>query len=99
MNRVIDRDEYGREVSERYRRLGAGSESAADTGLFVRFEPGFGLNVHIGRRVHLRDRYGLTGELKDTDLAVLSIGGWQRLCELVDEYRARPSPPSPENPE
>jgi hypothetical protein len=42
--------------------------------VYVRFEYGFGTNVYIGL-----DGFGELG---------LSIGGWEHLCELVDQYRA-----------
>lgn len=81
---VVDRDEYGREIADPLRlRLGAGSESADDVGLFVRFEPGFGLNVHIGRRWRSDRR------VTESDLVVLGIDGWETLCALVDEHRER----------
>jgi len=73
---TVDRDEYGEPVKDRYRRLGANGEA---TGVYVRFEPGFGLNVHIGFRSSYTDHEGL----------ILSIVGWERLCELADEWRAR----------
>jgi hypothetical protein len=89
---VEDCDEYGVPVTDRYKRLGAGSESTADTGLYVRFEPGFGLNVHIGRRMAFSsqtDFGGRRSEIRDVESMVLGIGGWERLVELVDEWRAR----------
>lgn len=89
---VVDRDEYGEPVGDRYKRLGAGAERADETGLYVRFEPGFGLNVHVGIRAkHLKpgDRVNYPSAYVDEEQLVLGIHGWERLCELVDEYRAR----------
>lgn len=88
---VVDHDEYGRPVSDRYKRLGAGSAPDDDTGLYVRFEPGFGLNVHIGIRhsVYTGDYGRCPQETRDFEKVVLGIQGWERLCELVDEWRAR----------
>lgn len=74
---VIDKDEYGRPVDDRYKRLGA---NGATAGMYVRFEPGFGLNVHIGH-------HALDGI--DTERMSMSITGWESLCALVDEWRAR----------
>lgn len=89
---VEDHDEYGRPVGDRYKRLGAGSGSTAEEGLYVRFEPGFGLNVHIGHRHAVRERADdpwSRAVVKDFERCVLGIGGWERLAELVDEWRAR----------
>lgn len=87
---VVDCDEYGRPVSERYRRLGA--KGLQEDGMYVRFEPGFGLNVHIGfrRRTERFGSYGtIYGPHEDADRLVLGIQGWERLCELVDVWRER----------
>jgi hypothetical protein len=43
-------------------------------GLYVRFDYGFGTNVHIVLNEHRE--------------LVMSIQGWERLCGLVDEYRS-----------
>lgn len=97
---VNDTDEYGRPVSDRYQRLGT------DDGIYVRFEPGFGLNVHIG---HRKPEYGpqpiyggsrpLLGYKDDPNEFAMSIGGWERLCEMADEWRARIAPePNGEHP-
>ncbi len=87
---VIDCDEYGRPVNERYQRLGA--RGVDEEGLFVRFEPGFGLNVIIGfrRGIYKQGNYWPLPP-QDKDEMVLSIDGWEKLCSLVDEYRARES--------
>jgi hypothetical protein len=91
---VTDCDEYGRPVADRYQRLGA---SGNQEGMYVRFEPGFGLNVHIGYRLKVLTTKG-TFNLgpyehrdKETIGMALSIEGWERLGELVDEWRARES--------
>lgn len=100
---AVDTDEYGQPVSERYRRLGAGGDQE---GMFVRFAPGFGLNVHIGYRKALygaptgygpRKRIGFS----EDHSIVVSGTGWERLCELVDEWRTRQStiPPASSVPE
>lgn len=86
---VIDRDEHGRPVDERYRRLGAGSERGDDEGLYVRFEPGFGLNVHIGFRQRRLVNQNDKPMTDDSYELVMGIQGWERICEFVDEYRAR----------
>ena len=92
MTEIIDRDEYGVPVRDEYKRLGVKNEE--DTGLYVRFEPGFGLNVHIGiRRQYIKQPNGtiLHGpyEIRDDKNRelVLGIEGWERLCELADEYK------------
>lgn len=82
---IIDCDEHGNPVPERYRRLGAGSKSSKEEGLYVRFEPGFGFNVYLGFRAQ-RDAYA---PMIDHERMGTSLGGWERLCELVDEWRAR----------
>ena len=84
--RVNDYDEHGVPVPERYRRLGA--SGLHETGLYVRFEPGFGLNVHIGHRLR-NELVEPRGLVRDHERMVLGIDGWERLCELVDEWRAR----------
>jgi hypothetical protein len=92
---VVDLDEYGEPVREEHKRLGAGATREDETGLYVRFEPGFGLNVHIGirsarykqgRRAYLGDK---PDHYEDEEKLVVGIGGWERLGELVDEWRAR----------
>jgi hypothetical protein len=85
---AVDRDEYGAPVSDRYRRLGANGDQE---GLFVRFEPGFGLNVHIGFRYrrYPGDPLALTDPWIEKELGALGITGWERLGELVDEWRTR----------
>lgn len=87
---TVDHDEYGRPVRDEYRRLGA---SGREEGIYVRFEPGFGLNVHIGQRTRRYDtKWGPSrtefGDLTEREF-VIGIGGWERLCELADEWRAR----------
>jgi len=83
-NPIIDPDEFGEPVSEKYQRLGA--KNITDTGMYVRFEPGFGLNVHIGIR-YVKDGWPKT--YVDYEKMVLSIEGWETLCSLVDEWRER----------
>lgn len=78
----VDRDEHGVPVTERYRRLGASGQTE---GLYVRFEPGFGLNVHIGFRIC----HSATKKRVENERLVLGIDGWERLGELVDEWRER----------
>lgn len=78
---TIDLDEYGKPVTDPYKRLGAGGNKA---GLYVRFEPGFGLNVYIGHRHPVGD------QMKDDPKELgMSIQGWEYLCALVDEWRSR----------
>jgi len=86
---VRDLDEQGRPVSPRYERLGA--RGANEEGLYVRFSPGFGLNVYVGHRraVYKGGRWSVPSGYEDGDDLALSIGGWEKLCALVDEYRAR----------
>lgn len=88
---TTDLDEHGYPVTDRYRRLGA---NGTEAGLFVRFEPGFGLNVHIGWRKPVykqplssswRDPDGYVDEEK----LVVGIKGWETLGALVDEWRER----------
>lgn len=88
---VVDLDEYGVPIEDdRYRRLGAGSKSERDVGLYVRFEPGFGLNVHIGMRAGRKHDYrNRPQEFVDVEKMALSIQGWDHLCSLVDEWRER----------
>jgi hypothetical protein len=87
MSDTVDTDEHGRPVAERYERLGASGNSE---GVYVRFEPGFGLNVHIGFRYrHYDTRQGRAAEPTDHERCAMGIDGWERLCELVDEYRER----------
>lgn len=82
-----DTDEYGHPLDQRYERLGATGRSE---GLYVRFEPGFGLNVYLGLRIRLYtdDRVVDHKEVGGHEFG-MSIDGWERLCELVDEYRER----------
>lgn len=84
---VVDTDEHGYPVRDEYRRLGAGSVSGDDEGLYVRFETGFGTNVYIGHRI--KPDFGYPREAKDHEKMGLSIVGWEHLCELVDEWRSR----------
>lgn len=59
-----------------------------EPGLFIRFDPGFGLNVFIGhRRVTYDDCFRPVG-IQVEEIG-MSIAGWERLCSLVDEWRAR----------
>lgn len=71
----------------RYDRLGV---DGAKAGLYVRFEPGFGLNVIVGHRrpVHAEPGPRPTGWV-DGDELVMSIVGWEQLGRLVDRWRAR----------
>lgn len=81
----IDRDEYGQPVKDRYRRLGAHGDQE---GMYVRFEPGMGLNVHLGFR--LKSLHGAdSGTYVDYERCVMGIDGWDRLCAFADEWRAR----------
>lgn len=88
---VVDRDEHGEPVRDEYRRLGA---SGNTEGLFVRFEPGFGLNVHIGWRTPIFD--GPLGtsptRYEDREGITMSGQGWERIGEFVDEWRQRRTP-------
>lgn len=79
---MADLDEYGAPVAPLYERLGA---SDVETGVYVRFEPGFGLNVHIGHRY----KGTQPSSQSFTNEIVFSGVGWDRLCQLVDEWRAR----------
>lgn len=65
----------------KYDRQGADGK---EQGLYVRFEPGFGLNVYTGHRY----RVGSWDAVEDRQEFGMSIDGWERLCELVDEWRA-----------
>ena len=49
--------------------------------LYVRFEPGFGLNVYIGM--------GHPASLAPPKELGMSIQGWEMICEMVDEWRRR----------
>lgn len=92
LNPVIDHDEYGELVPERYRRLGAGSISAGDLGLYVRFEPGFGMNVHLGYRAQqwsYQHSPPLPTNIIDVEKMVMGLNRWEHLCEMVDEWRMR----------
>ncbi len=87
-----DFDEYGQPVTARYERLGASDD---EEGIYVRFEPGFGLNVHIGLRLKVTSPGGTVGhghyeyrDFEDKGMA-LSIDGWERMGELMDEWRNR----------
>lgn len=66
-----------------YGRLGAAAE---EEGVYVRFDPGFGLNVVIGHRTH---RISGTREKEDRDALTLGIDGWEMLCDLAVAYRER----------
>ena len=70
----------------RVERLGA---TGREEGLYVRFDYGFGTNVHIGFR---RFRWPNEG-YDDYEKIAMSLGGWRRLCELVDEWRAHDDAP------
>ncbi len=89
---MTDYDEYGQAVIERYQRLGASGEQV---GIYVRFEPGFGLNVHIGLRLKVLTPNGTFphGPYEHRDFEdkgmVMGIDGWERLGELVYEWRTR----------
>ena len=56
-----------------------------EQGMYVQFDYGFGTNVHIGHRYH----DGWDRKMVDREFCNMSIIGWEHLCELVDEYRAR----------
>lgn len=89
---MTDYDEHGRPVTDRYKRLGASDEQQ---GIYVRFEPGFGLNVHIGYRLKVLAPKGTFNpgpyEYRDFEEEGMTLGidGWERLGELVDEWRTR----------
>jgi len=83
-NVTVDTDEFGVPVTDRYKRLGAKNE---ECGLYVRFEPGFGLNVHIGKRCH--DFRFRDSNFDDVELMCIGVDGWERLGELVDQWRER----------
>lgn len=82
----VDLDEYGVPVRDEYRRLGASGDEA---GMYVRFEPGFGLNVHIGHRYRAGYHAANPGSFIEKEFGAMGIDGWERLCELADEWRAR----------
>jgi len=92
---VIDLDEYGEPVRDHYKRMGAGAERSDEEGLYVRFAPGFGLNVHIGWRRGLYNpprsfiSRGRPDRYEDGDELAMSIKGWEALGLMVDEWRAR----------
>ena len=67
-----------------YGRIGAAGDR---DGMYVRFDPGFGLNVTIG----FRSRSPVGGRREDYDRLTLGIGGWEQLCDLADAYRERES--------
>jgi len=71
----------------RYERLGAQGDEG---GIYVRFDPGFGLNVYIGHRSAIYKGYNsYPSSYEDRDGIGMSILGWEHLCRLVDEWRAR----------
>lgn len=90
-----DLDEYGQPVSARYERLGPGPSERRE-GLYVRFEPGFGLNVHIGWRKPVFDGphgpHVTPDSYRDEDRICMSIGGWEQLGAFVDAWRDRQAP-------
>lgn len=74
------------EQTGRYARMGADGD---EEGMYVRFQPGMGLNVYIGRR---QSRY--TGPpnartMVDVYELAMSIDGWEQVCGFVDQWRAR----------
>lgn len=87
-NPIVDLDEYGDPVKDYYKRLGAGSVSSEEEGLYVRFEPGFGLNVVLGVRWK-KEYYGLGPDNFAIKEFPMSIDGWEKLCRFADEWRAR----------
>lgn len=91
MSAVVDFNEYGEPVRDEHKRLGAGSVDESEVGMYVRFEPGFGTNVHIGIRRNIFDQQSRWRDPRHEDLELCRMGidGWERLCELVDEWRAR----------
>lgn len=86
---VVDLGENGQPVTPEYRRLGVGSVSGDDEGMYVRFEPGFGLNVVIGRRWNETWSHAAVRGIRDEELCSMSIKGWEALCLLVEQYRER----------
>ncbi|SRR6266498_1803491 len=83
---VVDHDEHGTPVEDRYLRLGA--KGLKEEGLYVRFEPGFGLNVYIGHRVGSDFGYGgYPKSFKDNDGIGMSILGWEKLCRRVESTK------------
>lgn len=91
---TVDLDEYGVPVRDEYRRLGA---CRREEGMFVRFEPGFGLNVHIGHRWRATAHAVNPGSFIEKEFGAMGIDGWERLCELVDEWRERRATPCGSN--
>lgn len=72
---------------DRYGRLGA---QGKEEGLYVRFDPGFGLNIYIGhRKADYKEHSWLLSSYSDGDEIGMSIIGWEHLCSLVDEWRER----------
>ena len=70
-------------VSDRYAPLGARGDGE---GLYVHFEPGFGLNVVIGLRG--KNCWGVMEEFSDKQLRI-SIDGFEKLGELINEWHER----------
>lgn len=70
-----------------YERLGAKDK---EEGLYVRFDPGFGLNVYIGHRTAVYKGYSsFPSSYEDNSEIGMSIIGWEHLCSLIDEWRER----------
>lgn len=81
----------------RYDRLGADGDNE---GVYVRFDPGFGLNVYIGLRHDRRFMGNEDDRFADSRVEFgLSIGGWETLCSLVDEWRSRAALPDVPEPQ
>lgn len=70
---------------DRYARMGADGEQE---GLFVAFEPGFGLNVVVGFRANVWVDQ-MHREHRDYKELRMSIECWERLGQFVDEWRRR----------
>lgn len=79
----------------RYDRIGADGD---EEGMYVRFDPGFGMNVIIGMRANaIKVRSGVWDgrSFEGQDLEgpgrgmMMSLDGWETLCSFVDEFRAR----------
>ena len=70
-------------MSDRYAPLGATGDQA---GLYVHFESGFGLNVVIGFR--WKNSQGVMEDFPEHQFR-MSIDGFEKLGELVDEWRER----------
>lgn len=73
-------------MSDRYERMGA---TGKEEGLYVRFDPGFGLNVYIGHRLDVGKLAWKGRDFQDRKEFGMSIQGWDKICQFVDEWRER----------